>query len=163
MVSSLRLSIVSATCYSIYAFASVPIWNSESTIIGPLVRIAVFSCWIGVARTLSRAQESFNLRRGLIGGGSAIPFALVASGSVLALILSTRPAEPSALTQSLGIVVGFCSIAAYSFICGMFAAVPKSVLGALFISALALTAQVLVDLFFGGVGAYGRYHIGSIM
>ncbi len=163
MVSSLRPSIIGAICYSIYAFASVPIWNSESAIYGPLVRIAVFSCCIGTARTLSRAQESFNLRRGLIGGGSVIPVALVISGILLGLILSTRSPEPSALAKLLGIVVWLCSVAAYSFICGMFAAVPRSIVGALFISALALVAQLLVDLFLGGVGAYGRYHIGSIM
>jgi len=164
MVSSARVSIVAVICYSIYAFASVPFWNSETTIVGPLVRIAVFSSWIGLARTLARAQESFTLRQGII--GSTLPVVLLISVVVFfSIALSPRAPQVSSLSflEVLAeIVVAFCSIAAYSFVCGMFAAVPMSVAGALFISGLVLVVQIVVDWCFGGVGAYGpplKFHI----
>jgi hypothetical protein len=140
-----------------YAFASVPIWNSESTIVGPLVRIAVFSSWIGVARTLSQAQKSFSKRNGLIGGSVAIPFALVAAGAALSMLVESQSA-PSALTVFFAVLAGFCSIAAYSFICGLFATVPTSVPGALFLSGMVLVVQLIVDCVLIGFRVYGPYH-----
>jgi len=110
-----------------------------------------------VARTLALAQESFTLRQGLIGG--ALPLVLLISAIVFSTVLFSPPAPQSAsvpfLQVAAGVAVALCSIAAYSFVCGMFAAVPTSVAGALFISGLVLVVQILVDWFLGGVGAYG--------
>jgi hypothetical protein len=153
MVSSARLSIVAAACFSIYAFASVPIWNSGPTIVGPIARIVVFSSWIGAARTLARAQESFSLRPGLIGG--ALPLVLGFSAIIYLSLSGPRSAPEQFLEVAMSVAVGFCSIGAYSFICGMFAAVPKSVVGALFVSGILFVVQVGVDLLFVSVGAYG--------
>lgn len=146
MVNSARLSIVAAACFSIYAFASVPFVNSEPTVIGPLMRIAVFSSWLGVAWAFSPLRyESFHLRRGLI--GAAIPVVLAIPGTVLSPQFGPLPEA----------VVYFCFIAAYSFICGMFAAIPKSVIGALSIGSAVLVGQLFVDFLLGGGGAYGPY------
>ena len=148
MSSSARLSIVAIGCYSFYAFASVPILNSAPTALGPLMRIAVFSSCAALAYVL-QAGESFRFRQGLI--GSAVPVFLVALATMLWPRLLTVPP----LSQS---VVGLCSFAVYAFICGMFAAVPKSVNGAVFFSGVVLVVQLLADLFLIGAGAYGLTH-----
>jgi hypothetical protein len=115
-----------------------------------------------MARTLSQAQKSFSERNSLIGGAVAIPFALVTAGGVLSILVESQ-ATPSTLILFLAIVAGFCSIAAYSFVCGMFAAVPTSVPGALFLSGIVLVVQLTVDYVLGGFRVYGPYHIRSIM
>jgi hypothetical protein len=146
VLNPVRLSIAGASVYSLYAYASMPVWNSEPTVVGPLVRIVVFSSWLGLARILSQAQESFDLHRGFI--GAAVPFVLIISGTVL-LTLSVGVPYP------VYVVFGLCSVAAYAFICGMFAAIPKSVVGALLMGAVVFTVQLVVDWFLVGVRAYG--------
>jgi len=143
---SAQLSLTALVCYSVYAFASAPIINSEPAIHGPLVRIAVFFFWLFLAWTFALAQESLRLHQGLI--GCVLPGVLL----VWELLATAGTNVPP-----LEVLQVLCQMVAYGFVCGMFAAaIPESGIGAFFTSIVVLVVQVGSDYVLSGFGAYGR-------